>query len=1028
MDIQYLHLNILHPIVGISKDLSFYQRRRQVTQFLYLMLHKTVRRQLPILSSKCTRIRRLLNSLSDPNTWKLVFLAGNNKGNECNIPSYHFLHGMLEWKLLDLCILYKYNTNINENDVLEEKLQMLVKQIEKVLDDLLICSLFVFNKKRPAEILYTTPFSCTCFKEFWLLLQLMFEKWFVNINVSIDNKLYFWTLFNKRILNLKTHMSSYSLTPTSFYQFVNWMIHTLTFLYGYRSNGDFEGCTYVRAKSEGAENQECLENCVQEFFHSNPNEEQTRTFLCLLTPIVVQWWRPKVNIPMILWEHFYKRFNSSFYTTRVASSTLALVCNTGNSYLQKYRSMLENQKIDANMSSYSLFTLILGKILKRLIKQPSNNQVQKILGRIYSKFSVQKFLALNDTGIHHLIQLVLILALCCEFNAIATKLRDIFLSISFDKITINKQLIVARGHMALLTLYAEHKSDLSEYIMKLLQQLSYIHNNVSVSKIFSDALMDILKLADDYRRGEHLLINAWIPIFLKHCTPVEQERPLKAIHLIFSNIRTNGYFFDADIDILRSLNTYILPFLKQHYSTGFSPLLPQLAADFCNHYNITSDVLSFQKLFRYFIDIQTANKQALPIFLSKVLDYDKNNLVDFVTIFQVWLRSLVLLNAQNEEVASLTKIIVTMPVFKSMTNLNADEIFKSKEPLCVFIAAVGKKYESCMDFKERCEIADNFNSFLCNFEKWIPTDIKQERSEVLFRFYSFLAIVIYNCSHIVYVKSKITCFFHIAITRFILTTNVQMGKVPEGKVPQFVHKIWPVIVQGIGRLSFKSDPYINNTLNDLIQKWTPIFKISNNPKVVARPFITCLQSENYELSLFVFEKLTNIFLATQRRQADINACLVITIYKEVVEACSGNHPINEKRLETLMKGSCLLTLEHIMMVDEIVPSRILLLEYFKQLTGCTIFINSHSLKDLMTEYFRLIAKKHLAYYSFFYFELLMKFVPICVDVVDKVMNFLIVEVEIVEAKRGAGKDVRLRSCLNKLQRSLAVFKQKVNSN
>ena len=803
------------------------------------------------------------------------------------------------------------------------------------------------------------------------------------------------------------------------------MLHALVRLHGFRSNGLFEGPNYSRASQKEAENVEFLERLTQQFLNGSPNEEQLRVFIALLTPTLLEWWQPKVNIPMILWEYFHKKMNSSFYIIGSAPSNLAVSCSSGQAYIDKYRNLL-NKQPDANLSSYTLFILLMGKCLERLLTS-HRHQSQKLLGRIYTKFSAQKFLALNETGIHHLIELFLVLSLCGDFSDLSGKLRDQLLSITLEKVTGPKQVAIAKGHMALLILHAEHHYDFTDYITKLLQQLTAIRNDIAVSKVMADSLLDIFNHADNFQRGEHLLLSSWIPNFLNNCTPVEQERTLEALHILLVKIQEFDNFLDANNDLIKALNNTILPFVKHQYISSFSHWIPILAADFCTYFSMGTDAQSFQKLFTYFIEYQPANRQSVSHFLLKVLNSEHTNkLVDHKVIIQIWLKSLVVLTTNNEDVSNLTKIVVKLPEFMVMTNISADDLLEAKEPLCVFIAAVGKKYEATVDYTQRNIITNNFNSYIRNFEKWLNIDFKVEKSELIFRFYSFLAIVIFNCPHIVYAKSKITCFFHIAITRYILPTTIQMGKTPEGKLAQLIHKIWPVVVQGIGRLNFKSDAYLNKTLTDLIQKWTPHFKISPNAKQVARPFITCLQGDNYDLSLFVFEKLTSLFLSTQRRQADPNACLVITIYQEVVESISlENHDENSiERLLTFMKGCCLSTLEHIMMVDEIVPSRQLLLDLFKRIIHSPVFKKSVTLKNLLSEHIRILSKKYLSFHTFFLFELLMKLSTISYELIEDIMPFLMDEVRIVEAKRGVGEDNRIRGCLSKLQHNIELSKRK----
>ncbi|XP_061387100.1 protein MMS22-like [Musca vetustissima] len=1038
MNIQYMLASLRDPVVvggGYQEEQSYYLRRRHITMLLHVVLQSTHPEQWMFLKPHMTRLRSLLNNSIQMDSLKSIYFANSCKGNECNIPAYHLLHGLMEWKFLDLCILQKYDDTTNADVTMdnEEKentksCNVLMQQIENMIDVLLTCSIYLFGKKRSTELLFTSPFPCTCIKEMWLLMQFALEKWNLK-TLEGGEPVTFWCVFNKAMQKIKGNMDKFNLTNLSYCELFNWLQYSLVRLHGYRSNVQYEGPNYTRATCDEAQNYEFCERVTQQFLQANPSEEQLRIYIGLQTPVLLEWWQPKVNITMALWEHFHKKLNSAFFIAGSAPSNLAVTCLSGRAYVDKYRNLLSKPP-DANLSSYTLFVLLMGKTLQRLLASQAQHQAQKLLGRIYTKFSAQKFLALNETGIHHLIELFLILALCGDFNDLSGKLKDKLLSIALDKITGPKQVAVTKGHMALWILYAEHQYDLTDYITKLLQQLSAIRNDLAVSKIIADSLLDIFDHADTFQSGESLLVSSWIPNFLNNCTPVEQERTLEALHLIFVKIQNcEQHFLEINNDLMKALNTTILPFVKQQYVNNFSHWLPILASDFCAHSFAVTDTQNFQKLFAYFSEQQPSNRYAVTQFVLQVLESERRSLVDHTIIMQIWLRSLVLLTANNEDVLKLTKIVVKLSEFNLMTNIcDEDELLKAKEPLCIFIASVGKTYESTTDYSKRSAIATNFNAYIRNFEKWLNPDMKLEKSEVTFRFYSFIAIVIFNCPSIVYSKSKITCFFHVAFTRYILPTSIQMGKPPEGKLAQLVHKIWPVLVQGIGRLNFKSDPYITKTLTDLIQKWTPHFKISSNAKQVARPFINCLQSDNQDISLFVFEKLTALFLSTQRRQADPNACLVITIYQEVVDALSAN--ANDEnatiRLQTFLKGCSFATLEHIMMVDEIVPSRPLLLDLFRRIFNSPIYQNSPILKELIREHLRLLTKKHLSYYTFFYFELLTKLSAISWQTVEDILPFLMEEIQVVEQKRGAGEDNRIRSCLQKLQQTIRLAKQKLN--
>lgn len=460
-------------------------------------------------------------------------------------------------------------------------------------------------------------------------------------------------------------------------------------------------------------------------------------------------------------------------------------------------------------------------------------------------------------------------------------------------------------------------------------------------------------------------------------------------------------------EIKSALEINVLPFIKQNFPTSFSPWIPVLAADLC--LSNTTDKSLTEKNIKFFIESNCNSKDYLIKFLSTLMAFHQKEIVSSSTIIKIWLRSLVILSATHEDVSKMTHAVMDLEEFKIVCGGFEKDLLTSKEPLYVFVSAVGKNYSSLTQFQKKREVSDKFNLYLNSFDKWIVE--KSEKPEVLQRFYSFLAIVIYNCAGIVYEKGRTTCFFHIAVTRFILPPSVLMGKTPEPKLIQIVHKIWPVVVQGMALLNFKGDSYVLKTLNDLIQKWTPLFKFSSNPKVVAKPFISLMNGDNSAVVMFVLEKLTSMFLTAQRRQSDPNACLVLTIFQEIVLASSES----TSKLELFLKGTCFSSLEHLMMVDDVVPSKKMIIQLYEKVVHTRIYRDSEEIRNMIREHLKNLIVKHLAYNTFFLFELLEHFIKVEKLLVEGIMDFLLEQIVIVEGKRGGGPDNRIRNCLEKLK-------------
>ena len=101
----------------------------------------------------------------------------------------------------------------------------------------------------------------------------------------------------------------------------------------------------------------------------------------------------------------------------------------------------------------------------------------------------------------------------------------------------------------------------------------------------------------------------------------------------------------------------------------------------------------------------------------------------------------------------------------------------------------------------------------------------QPNHEIVLRIYTIIALTFLNCSQIIYVKSKSTCFFNVAMTQFLLPCSLLVGKQQPPTMVASIAKTWHVLIDGIGKLDYKNDPHLGKCLTDLVVKWTPQLKI-----------------------------------------------------------------------------------------------------------------------------------------------------------------------------------------------------------
>lgn len=194
-----------------------------------------------------------------------------------------------------------------------------------------------------------------------------------------------------------------------------WMLLDVAKLQGYSKNGNEIGKSHSRDEPSFDK----VETTLKTFLNSDPTEDDLRVFLILLTPLLVEFLPPSINSLFYLWEFFNKKINSSFLISGASLSSMAVICSSGINYLNNLKTQMD-EKLNLKQTSFKMFIYILGSQLKRFNKIGQTNQILKIFGRIYSKFSPSKILGLTEVGIHNVITLFVTMSLTAQLKEVVS--------------------------------------------------------------------------------------------------------------------------------------------------------------------------------------------------------------------------------------------------------------------------------------------------------------------------------------------------------------------------------------------------------------------------------------------------------------------------------------------------------------------------------------------------------------------------------------------------------------------------------
>lgn len=916
-----------------------------------------------------------------------VHASFNADGNSSNSSSYHLLHGQLEWRWIYLTIVYKLDSS---QGLLGSDDSEFRTELTLLVFDLITLSIVKFHKGNNATIIFSSPFICSCVRSMWFVIQkFMFELQ--------DNSTSFWNILRNIMNEIRIGKNPYDsfrskkillrsssrASSQNHDQFSIWLISGLVKLL------ENQPAIY----SNNKESYELFESLVKNYLSAEQSEENLRVLLMIISE-VVESWSPRLEILMNVWEILQRRINSPFYIVGQSPNFMAVASVSYAGFLEKIKStQASTTKLNPNLTSFDMFVYLLGKLTQRFTEDGQKVQVQRILGRIYMKFSAPKLQTLNEVGIHNLLKLFITLSISTNFQEIVKKVSETLLQIPIEKVNQQQQLM--KGHMAMLLLHRENQLNVTNYVSKLMKQVNQLTEKssssvTSVLKIIADALPKILWHNPDdevFENGEDLLLDDWIIKYLTSGTNAEQDRVYESLTTIIQKLReacTRSLLSSNFNTIVQKLFNILLPHFKLVFGKIESTWLSISIANLCllshnYHMQTSSDIPKFEALFKTFLDLNCHHIENSVKFLTVILENSEHvNKLDKLSIMQQWIKCSILLSSSNENLKQLTRVVMKIDEFRTLSDTareNPEEFLNSKEPLCTFIIDVGKKYSTANN-QLKLQFIDKIHGYFSNFEKWsLPIlQLQQQQlaknqtsistDESVKRIYTFISIIILHCAELIYVRSKTQCFFNVAISHFVLPSSVMMGQTQPRQIAFSIHKMWPLLIDGISKLDFKNDQHVAKVLSDIVVKWAPHLKVSNNSKIVSKPFLSVTNLKNQEVVEFVYEKLGKSFIALQNRKPSPHACLILTIVEEVMHVIEAD----EIKLMLVWKGIMIRVIEAAMMSDDNVPSQITSFNLLDRFVQNKNFESSKFMKELMTSSLQSLTQSQLSYYSAFYFR------------------------------------------------------------
>lgn len=1066
-NLQVFHQNVTNNLTeSISNDrVDYYDLRTQITDLLYhaKMYVKDLNNMQSIyniaychkaLFEELTRFRLSLNMFSNLPGYVLRH-SFSNRGNRCTQASYHLFHGHLEWRWHHLMIMFELNKghseingSIDSNDhtTFEEYLLLF-------LADLVIIAMEIFDKTQFHDVVDTTPFSCFCVKECWLLLQILVDELH---SKSLLKSFWFYIdlLLNKfvGIGPVTPEMNSYAklniqhrFKTDDKNGFGIWLLIHIAQLHGFTKNGQFIGSSSDRICSH----YKMLELCMKQAVTEDVAEKSLRTYIILVSDITIKWWEPKNDILALLWEYFQKKLNSSFFIQGASIQTLAVCSNTALGYLNKIKQRLSCPHIDTQESSFNNYLYLLGKHFMRC---RDNNEVsywQKFKGRIYPKLSANKLFSLTEMGLINLTSMFLTLAHSIDVNEIGKKLVDILSQVSHEKLDTACKVVIIKTHISLIMLNIENNLDIA-YVAKPLLELvngSFTEcNNDNINLVlcvFIEGIGDVFDICQSFYLSEYLLIDVWVSKFLSACNQSSASKLLdiflKMLVKLYTCYRQIFLIGSSNTDdnikfrkILDKLLSHVLPFVKQNATNANAIIQTTDAAVYFTLFSLYDETLymqfdqSFITLFKYFSENEHINIRITRRYLVKLsthqdaIDHLRVHFTNYESHFvQAWVKCCFLCydDFKNQEMKDLFSIVHDFEDLKLLYSSSQVSLEDAEDTICALFVATGYGYSTTSKLHIKTQMRELLHNYLGSLESHIIPLIKNPTSlDLTLRVYSVIAVLFLHCSKLLYVRSKPTCLLHILLSQLILPAGLFMDKKPHQYIITAMRKTWFLFIKGLFALNYKTDSYIEKALKDLIVVYVPYFGMQNTnleKYCTIQPIHKLICSDDCtDLLLdFVYEKLYTNFLIFRGKQVNQHSAMLLAIFCDIITKNNKNIRI----LRTFVKNLGTSILEHIMFLEDLSPSKKLASNITESIIQSSYLETDEDLKKYFSNSITNLTQKHLAFCSNYIFRLLKKLIDIMPSVVEYTLPDIKNQVACVEARRGVGRDEGLRKSLAELE-------------
>ncbi|XP_033747266.1 protein MMS22-like isoform X2 [Pecten maximus] len=907
------------------------RRWRQDIISFYIFLKSYVLRykvcdEPPLLNSLLTLMHSTILYVDAPTK---IHYDSMSRMDGCEYNSFHLCLDVY-WETLELLCLLEYKFQVlpcrrslfrcsQRED--EDHKSMFTQMVELILWELVTLAQQVYSKISIKEALEKSPFLCPCVKEMWIMCEVLLRHkhgseqlfWF-HINNMMRVLQEDEVPENNNNMEIDSDVCVYPATSPIIKDktgFCLWLSTKLAVLQTDSSNS----CSVQHTSDSNY--QEVMAALRKSLAKTDLSESDVRFYLqCCVN--LAEHWKPNVTLLLLLWDHFYRKMNSSFLLNVATVDGLGTISKSSLTLLEQCNRLGCGQyKFKPQDTSFQLFLGLLGNHLHQMLDSGSNQEWRQIKGRVYSKFHKRRIQELTENGFYNFTSLFLCLSLAADTEDVTGKLCDFYNMVDVSSLSLNTTRVVWMGMFAMVHLHQQKDLDFSF----LTERLGQAFNNTSLELMCDDldprrrqllwklilfyieSLQEVFESSSKLGPGHSKLIKGFANV-LRVCRSNEMGPVLGTIEAVITRIREMKKKPGAEKnieDLYRVLWTVVLPTVKTlSCSQTASPLLADTLAGITllAFDSKKEDFISMVK----FVQSGATNRSVCCRFWSHLLPTDSvlttlSSLVpNYQTdLIQTWVSSTVFLPAQSTHLLTMNRCMQTLPeVLEIMTQAGVN---KSEASCLHFIKAVDIVYNKTMVWKDRIQLRDKAMNYFSHVLRQLSPILQSLKPvETLANAYAVMGYIVKCCAQLLFVQAKPDCplpniISAMVVPHFLFNSDKPVSPVFLAVARDHLH----LFVRGLGRLDYRKAPYVQRRLKDIVaiyipKFWTSSCSLSSGTASSVHPLVVSLKDScvrqptesAMEFRQFIFEAVIEKFLVPSHFTLPPNHHLALMFLREII--------------------------------------------------------------------------------------------------------------------------------------------------